>query len=137
MPSTTYLGLVRAYAGVETHTLSLRMRNLLAAIATLIDTRLTAGSYHYVANQVTGGADLGIINTGQNLTELSQFSTLFWQPLFENLGPYQLQIDSLSFPLPVTSPQGAALAPSSLLPQRFYHGIFLGDPVTEVRLMEF
>lgn len=137
MPSTTYLNLVRAYAGNEQHTLSLRMRNLIAAIAQVIDNKLTAGSYHYVANQVLGGANAAIINTGQNLVTLPQFSTITWQPLFENTLAYFMTIDAVAAPVQVVSPQGAPLAAASLLPQRFYTGIFLGDPVTEIRLLEF
>lgn len=137
MVASVYLDLVRAYAGDGKHALSLRQRNLIVEIAQLIDGQNAGGVIHYVAQSVGGTANLAIVNTGNNLTTVNQFSTLIWQPTVANTDRYYIQLDSLAAAIEVKSPQSVVLAANSLLPERFYRGIFLGNPVNEIRLMDF
>lgn len=135
MPSTTLAALLAAYTDGSPNSLSLRMRTLLVEIARQIDNRFTAGTYHYIAQSVSGTDSL-TITTGQGLTELSQFSTLWFQPAFNITGPADMTVDSVPT-IPITSPTGAALAADELHTGRYYHAIFLGEPVNEARLMDF
>lgn len=136
MPSTTLAALLAAYTDGSPNSLSLRMRTLLVEIARQIDNRFTAGTYHYIAQQVGGGANSLTITTNQALAEIAQFSTLWFQPIFNNTDPAEMTVDSVPT-IPITSPTGAALTADELHTGRYYHVIFLGEPVNEARLMDF
>lgn len=139
MPSPTYLALVTAYAGNQNHTLSLRMRNLIAAIAQLIDEIPSGGggvANHFVAQVVAGTENNILVTTGQALTELPEFGLLTFKPDFNNTAAAFVDVDGVGA-IEILSPEGVSLAADSLLSTRYYTGIFSGAPVSDLILTEF